>query len=69
VDPWRLCVNLLGRTLLDVEIGPKAAPPVQPPKEQPPGEAPGPITDRQSPPITQIGFHAKRRWADGRDCW
>jgi hypothetical protein len=67
VDQWRLCVSLLGHTVLDVEIGSPAA--VQPPREQPADEAPGPVTDRRSAPITQIGFQSRRRWADGRDCW
>jgi len=37
---------------------------------QPKGEAPGPVTERISNPITQVGFGSSRsRWADGRDRW
>lgn len=70
----RLSVVVLGFPLLLVDtsesgpVAPAVAPP--PPKPaQPEGEASGPITDRQSAPITQIGFRVRSRWADGRDQW
>lgn len=33
------------------------------------GEAPGPVTEKISGPVTQLGFVAKPRWADGRERW
>ncbi|MGH7743798.1 MAG: hypothetical protein ACREQ5_03130 [Candidatus Dormibacteria bacterium] len=75
MNPLRLVVAVLGRTVLLVELGVTspsamaAAAPVPQPKEPPPTEAPGPITDRVSAPQTQIGFTAKRRWTDGRELW
>jgi hypothetical protein len=70
----RLSIALLGYPLVEVTTDPSLAPIVAPTAEplaakQPDGEAPGPVTERVANPITSIGFHARRRWADGRDQW
>lgn len=74
MDPVRLSIAVLGYPLIEVTTSPPLAPeaaPVAAPlaAKQPEGEAPGPVTERVANPITSIGFHARRRWADGRDQW
>lgn len=72
MNPMQLTVNVLGRTLIHIELAaPTKPPPAPTPNSQgkPPSEAPGPITERVSNPITHIGFQPRRKWADGRDCW
>jgi hypothetical protein len=70
----RLSIALLGYPLIEVTTSPPLTPVAAPTAsplaaKQPEGEAPGPVTERVANPITSIGFHARRRWADGRDQW
>lgn len=70
---FRLSITILGKGLLDVEIGTPTPPPPEPTSAErekaTDDETPGPVTDRRSAPVSQIGFTAGPRWADGRDRW
>lgn len=70
MNPWRIALTVFGHPVINVEVGATTSIPTPAPDPPaPPTDAAGPVTDRRAAPITSIGFHGKRHWADGREYW